>query len=81
MDTFPTRKRLARFCLAQPNVARSWGYKGGEKSDLIRAIGQRAQESGFNVIRFKSERSVGNNLVILKDFDKILTPKGFGMTQ
>lgn len=61
--------------LTKPEVAAAWGYKGGPITPATQSIGIKAQEQGFNVIRFYSERSPGGvNNAVLDDFDQILKP-------
>lgn len=63
--------------LTDPNVARSFSYKGGPITAETQAIGLQAQEQGFNVIRFYSERakdSGGINNAVLDNFNEILRP-------
>ncbi|SHO58962.1 hypothetical protein [Vibrio quintilis] len=61
--------------LTDPQVAKEWGYAGGEITDQTKLIGQKAQEQGFNVIKFNSERSDGVNLAVIGDFKEVLTPE------
>lgn len=61
--------------LTEQDIANEWGYKGGEDYLVPQQIAINAQEEGYNVIRFPSERGQGNNLVIFKDFDTILSPQ------
>ena len=58
--------------LTQAKIARKWGYIGGEDYMVARALAAKAQASGFNVIRYPSERGMGANLAIFNDFDKLL---------
>ncbi|MFY9476260.1 MAG: RES family NAD+ phosphorylase [Aquabacterium sp.] len=61
--------------LTKPDVAAAWGYKGGPITPATQSIGIKAQEQGFNVIRFYSERSAGGvNNAVLDDFSQILKP-------
>lgn len=61
--------------LTDSEVARIWGYNGGPISSSTQSIGVKAQEEGFNVIRFYSERSNGGvNNAVLDDFNEILKP-------
>ncbi len=52
-----------------------WGYVGGEISSATKNIASQAREAGFNVIRYPSERGLGANLAILKDFERLLRPQ------
>ena len=61
--------------LTNPKFARKWGYEGGIITEHTKTLGSRAQKAGFDVIRVKSERGPGNNLVVLTNFDRLLTPK------
>lgn len=61
--------------LTNPKIAGAWGYKGGPISSTTQQIGVQAQEQGFNVIRFYSERSnSGINNAVLDNFNQILRP-------
>lgn len=61
--------------LTDAQVAADWNYKGGVISSTTQSIGIHAQEQGFNVIRFYSERANGGiNNAILDDFNEILKP-------
>ncbi len=61
--------------LTQPKVANRWGYAGGNEYDDSQAIASKAQEAGYNVIRYQSERGMGANLAILNDFENLLSPQ------
>ena len=61
--------------LTNSKIARSWGYEGGDISSLSRNLGTRAQQAGFNVIRYSSERGTGTNLAVLNNFDRLLKPQ------
>jgi hypothetical protein len=61
--------------LTDPTVAKAWGYKGGPITSATKALGPRAQEAGFNAIRFSSQQGEGANIAILSDFDVLLTPE------
>ncbi|MGH3806756.1 MAG: DUF6531 domain-containing protein [Pseudonocardiaceae bacterium] len=61
--------------LTDPGVASAWSYSGGAISSGTQAVGQKAVDAGYNAIRFNSERGAGANWAILKDFDKLLTPR------
>jgi hypothetical protein len=61
--------------LTDPHVAAKFGYGGGPITPQTQAIGARALEQGYSVIRFPSLRGEGNNLAILKDFNTILKPQ------
>jgi hypothetical protein len=58
--------------LTDPAMAERFGYSGGEGQFLD--VRNAAVDAGYNTIRFKSERAEGNNVVVLKDFDRVLTP-------
>ena len=60
--------------LSEPGVARAWGYSGGPISSSTRTIGARAAQSGYNAIRYSSERAAGTNMVIIRDFNDVLKP-------
>lgn len=60
--------------LTDPHVANAWGYRGGPITAQTQAIGARAAESGYNAIRFTSQRSAGVNLAILQDYNTVLRP-------
>jgi hypothetical protein len=53
--------------LTKPTIAEEWGYQGGNAS--ASSIGERAQKSGYNVIRFNSERGVGVNYVVFENLN------------
>jgi hypothetical protein len=62
--------------LTDPATAAKFGYVGGEKSALTRAIGTRALQEGYNAIRFPSVRDPsGNNIAVINDFNTILKPQ------
>ena len=61
--------------LTKPRIAQKWGYVGGDISSATNKIGLRARESGFNVIRYPSERGQGSNLAIFNDFENLLQPQ------
>ena len=60
--------------LTDASVARAWGYKGGPISSHTQALGTSAANQGYNAIRFTSERAVGSNLVVIRDFNDVLRP-------
>ena len=60
--------------LTDPNIANAWGYSGGPITSSTQAIGSRAAQSGYNAIRFSSERAPGVNMVIIQDFNNVLKP-------
>ena len=61
--------------LTNPEIAGAWRYKGGPISSATQKIGVQAQEQGFNVIRFYSERAdSGINNAVLDNFNEILRP-------
>jgi RHS repeat-associated protein len=69
------REAMKVLDLTDPKVAKKWGYNGGPISSGTQSIGERAQGSGFNVVRFYSERhEEGVNNAILDDFNVILKP-------
>ncbi len=62
--------------LTNPSIAKAWGYNGGPISSTTQQIGLQAQEKGFNVIRFASQRDLeGVNYAILDDFNMLLVPQ------
>lgn len=62
--------------LTDPEIAREWGYSGGPISSETKSIGAKAASSGYNVIRFPSERAPGGvNNAVLSDFNEILKPQ------
>lgn len=61
--------------LTDPSTAQQWGYNGGAITDATKAIGENAASSGYNALKFPSERGSGTNYAILKDFDSVLTPQ------
>jgi filamentous hemagglutinin len=62
--------------LTIPSIAKQWGYIGGDKSLQMQRLGEKAKESGFNAIRFGSEREFGGvNIAVLNDFNKVLKPE------
>ncbi|QUE53194.1 RES family NAD+ phosphorylase [Luteolibacter ambystomatis] len=61
--------------LTDPSIAKAWGYAGGDITPATQAIGIRAIEAGYNVIKFPSLRGPGTNYGVISDFNKILTPK------
>jgi RES domain len=69
-------KRVLDF--SNPEVAKKWGYAGNPNSDYLaeQAIAKKAQEQGFNAIRFPSLRDEGNNLVIFESGIDALKPRG-----
>ena len=61
--------------LTNPKIAGAWNYKGGPITPATQRIGIEAQEQGFNVIRFRSERANdGVNHAVLDNFNQILRP-------
>ena len=58
-----------------PDVAKKWGYTGGDITPETKALGVKAVESGYNTIKFPSMRGEGNNFAVLSDFNEILTPQ------
>ncbi|MDT4802005.1 hypothetical protein FQZ97_347200 [compost metagenome] len=61
--------------LTNPEVAATWGYRGGPISSSTQAIGLLAQEHGFNAIRFYSERANGGvNIAVMDNFNEVLKP-------
>ena len=61
--------------LSDPKVANKWNYKRNSSNDYTdsKVLSKQAQEQGYEAIRFPSERGAGNNLVIFKNFDEILS--------
>jgi hypothetical protein len=61
--------------LTDPATAKAWRYEGGPISSTTQEIGVKAQEQGYNVIRFYSERANGGiNNAVLDNFNEILQP-------
>jgi hypothetical protein len=61
--------------LTDPKIANAWNCKGGPITSSTQALGVKAQEQGFNVIRFYSERANGGiNNAVLDNFNEILKP-------
>jgi hypothetical protein len=61
--------------LTDPSIANAWNYKGGPITSETQALGLKAQEQGFNLIRFYSERTNGGvNNAVLDNFNEILKP-------
>jgi filamentous hemagglutinin len=61
--------------LTNPELAAKYGYSGGPISSATQAIGNQASASGYNAIRYFSERvSGGTNLAILDNYNDILHP-------
>jgi hypothetical protein len=56
-------------------VAREWGYLGGNNYATSQALAERAQQAGYDVIKFKSLRGSGNNFAVLDNFEKLLRPQ------
>jgi hypothetical protein len=62
--------------LTDTGIANEWGYTGGAITDKMKALGNRVQDNGFNVIKFTSERNpYGINHAVLDDFEKVLIPE------
>ena len=61
--------------LTDPAIAASWGYKGGSNYATPQAIARDARAAGFAVIKFNSERGVGANYAVLRDFGRVLQPQ------
>lgn len=61
--------------LTKTRIAKSWGYVGGDDYTAAQAIAEKAQQAGYNAIRYPSARGQGANLAIFDNFDKILTPQ------
>jgi RES domain-containing protein len=61
--------------LTDPTVAKSWGYDGGPISNATKAIGEQAQQAGYNTIKFQSMRGAGTNYAVLSDFEQVLKPQ------
>lgn len=68
----PTRARVLD--LTDPDIARAYGYAGGEISESTKAIGSQALSDGYNVSRYPSLRAEGVKLAILADFDDVIIP-------
>ncbi len=61
--------------LTDPKVAKKGGSNDGPISSGTQSLGERAQGSGFYVVRFYSARhEEGVNNAILDDFNVILKP-------
>jgi RES domain-containing protein len=61
--------------LTDPAVVKKWGSPGGNNYAKTQAIAKKAQEAGFDAIRFPSQRAGGNNIAIFDKFDEILSPQ------
>ncbi|MCX7122035.1 MAG: RES family NAD+ phosphorylase, partial [Gammaproteobacteria bacterium] len=61
--------------LTDPKIANQWGYCGGSSYDIAQTIAKTAKKFGFNVIRYSSERGVGENLAVFNNFEKLLSPQ------
>jgi RHS repeat-associated protein len=61
--------------LTDPVIAKAWGYSRGPITAETQAIGQKAIAAGFDAIRFPSERGLGNNLAVLKNYNNVLAPQ------
>jgi hypothetical protein len=48
---------------------------GGDDYNIAQAIAERAKQSGFDVIRYSSERGLGTNIAIFNNFERLLTPQ------
>jgi hypothetical protein len=57
--------------ITKPNVAKNWGYAGGNDYANAQTIAEKAQQMGFTAIRYSSERGIGANLAIFRNFEKI----------
>jgi len=69
------RKAAKILDLTKSHLAKVWGYEGGDITPFTREIGVRARDAGFNAIRYPSERGDGANIVIFKDFERLLRPQ------
>ncbi|MDD2991177.1 MAG: DUF637 domain-containing protein [Zoogloea sp.] len=68
--------RVKLLDLTNPDVAMKWGYSGGEKTAQMKQLADQAKASGYNAIRFVSERtSDGVNIAVLSDFNEVLKPQ------
>jgi len=73
---FEFNSRTAKILdLTNPKIAKTWGYTGGEITSSTRSLGKSANLAGYNAIRYSSERGIGANIAILKDFDGLLMPQ------
>ncbi|HEV2614884.1 MAG TPA: RES family NAD+ phosphorylase [Gammaproteobacteria bacterium] len=61
--------------LTDASIAKKWGYCGGNNYAVAQSIAKLAQHSGFNVIRYSSERGQGANLAVFDNFNKLLIPE------
>ncbi len=61
--------------LTDPAVVKKWGSPAGEDYLKTKAIAKKAQEAGFDAIKFPSQRASGNNIAIFDKFDDILSPQ------
>ena len=61
--------------LTKQPLAKILGYSKGAPYEIAQPLAQRAQQSGFNVIRYPSARALGANIAVLNNFDRILTPQ------
>jgi hypothetical protein len=61
--------------LTDPAVVKKWGSPGGNNYAKTQAIAKKAQEAGFDAIKFPSQRAGGNNIAIFDKFDEILSPQ------
>jgi hypothetical protein len=61
--------------LADPRIAKAWGYSGGPITPSTQAIGVNAMKAGFNVIKFPSVQGPGLNIAVLSNFDELLIPQ------
>jgi RHS repeat-associated protein len=61
--------------LTDPAVVRVWGSPSGNNYAVTQAMAKKAQEAGYNVIKFPSMRGPGNNYVVFDNFDQMLSPQ------
>jgi RES domain len=61
--------------LTDPAVVKKWGSPAGNSYAKTQAIAKKAQEAGFDAIKFPSQRASGNNIAIFDKFDEILSPQ------
>ena len=61
--------------LANPKVAREWGFTTNASVATCQQIAVKAQGLGFNVIAFPSYRGPGINLAVYNNFNQTLSPQ------
>lgn len=62
--------------LSQRSIARQWGYAPGASYDISQNIATKAEEAGYNAIRYPCEQGPGSCIAIIKNWDAILSPQG-----